>query len=151
MVYTKDDIKKALQELGLKKGDICVVRAALRKVGDVEGKRSAVIVDALLETVGKEGTIVRLTFTSAYRLPIDPDNPKYVFEGDTVPYSGGLAIECLSRQKAVRSKHPTNSFCGIGKDAHFILDQHDATSSCYAPIGTSLEKKGKLLLKNENY
>lgn len=146
MVYTKEDLIKSLQELGLKKRDVCVVRAALRGVGDVDGKRSAVVMDALLDTVGKEGTIVTLTFTPSHRLPLDPNNPKYVFTRDTPPYSGGLAIECLSRSEAVRSKHPTNSFCGIGKDAHFILDQHGATSSCFAPIGKVIEKKGKLLL-----
>jgi aminoglycoside N3'-acetyltransferase len=146
MKYTKDDIINSLKELGLKKGDICVVRAALRKVGDVDGKRSAIVMDALLETVGKGGTIVTLTFTQAYRLPIDPNNPKYVYTKDTPPYSGGFAKECLSRAEAVRSKHPTNSFCAIGKDAHFILDPQDENSSCFAPIGKVIEKKGNLLL-----
>jgi aminoglycoside N3'-acetyltransferase len=146
LAYTKDDLVKSLKELGLRKGDVCVVRAALRKVGEVEGKRSAIIMDALLEVVGEEGTILTLTFTPAYRLPIDKNNPKYEYKLDSVPYSGGFAKECLSRENAVRSRHPTNSFCAIGRDAHFVLDEQDEKSSSFAPIGKVLEKNGNLLL-----
>ncbi|MCK4348933.1 MAG: AAC(3) family N-acetyltransferase [Thermoplasmatales archaeon] len=146
MIYTKEDIIRSLHELGLRKGDVCVARAALREIGNVHSKRSAIVLDALLDTVGKDGTIVALTFTNAYRLPLNPHNPKYVFTKDTPTYAGGFSKECLSRPDAIRSRHPVTSFCAIGKDAHFILDGHDEKSSCYEPIGRVIEKKGKLLL-----
>lgn len=146
MTYSKEDLTKSLQNLGLKKGDICVVRGALREIGDISGKRSAVVLDALLDTVGKDGTIVTLTFTSTYRFFLNPHNPKYVFTKNTPPYTGGLPKECLSRTDAIRSTHPATSFCAIGKDAHLILDGHNEKSSCYEPIGKVIEKKGKMLL-----
>lgn len=146
MVYSKEDIMKSLQELGLKRGDVCVVRSALREIGDINGKRSAVVLDSLLDTVGKDGTIVTLTFTKMYPLPLDPHDTKHVFTKDTPPYTGGLPRECLSRPDAIRSNHPTNSFCAIGKEAHFILDGHDERASSFEPIGRVIEKKGKMLL-----
>lgn len=146
MIYSKKDIMKGLQDLGLKKGDICVVRSALREIGDISGKRSAVVLDALLDTVGEDGTIVTLTFTETYRLPLDPHNPKHVFTKNTPPRTGGLPRECLSRPDTIRSKHPSNSFCAIGKDAQFILSGHNERKPSYEPIGRAIEKKGKMLL-----
>jgi aminoglycoside N3'-acetyltransferase len=144
--YSKDYIKKDLARLGLAQGDVCVVRSALREIGDVDGKRSAVVLDALLETVGETGTVMTLAFTKVFKLPLDPDNPEHTFTRDTEPYSGGLPKECLSRPDSLRSRHPTSSFCAMGRDAHFLLDGHDEDSSCYAPIGKAVEKEGKMLI-----
>ncbi len=147
MEYSKKDLIKDLQKMGLKAGDICVVRSSLRNIGKISGgKRSAVFLDALFETVGKKGTIVMLTFTDQYQLPLDPDDPKQIFTRDKPTNSGGLSAECLSRPDAIRSSHPINSYCAIGSDAHFILDGHDAKSSCFDPIGKVIEKKGKMLI-----
>lgn len=60
---TKEDIKKGLRALGLKRGDIVGVHSSLRSFGYVEGGADAVI-DALLEVVGKEGTIAMPTHSS---------------------------------------------------------------------------------------
>ncbi len=146
MVYTKNDIIMDLQVLGLKKGDICVVRSALKEIGPIVDKRSTIILDALLDVVGPQGTIVTLTFTKHYPLPIDPINSQEIFTPNSEPYSGGLPKECLSRPESKRSKHPVTSFCAIGKNSDFILQNHDEKESCYEPIGKIIEKNGKMLL-----
>ena len=146
MTFTKEDLIQDLKNLGLMEGDVCVVRAALRAIGPVTGKRSKVMLDALLDAVGTRGTIITLSFTNIYSLPIESDDPKYIYTQDTIPYSGGLAIECVRHPNAVRSKHPATSFCAIGQHAHFLLDEHNEKSPSYLPIGKTIEKNGKLLL-----
>lgn len=59
----KEDIKNGLRKLGIKKGDVIGVHSSLRSFGYVKGGAKAVI-DALLEVVGKEGTIAMPTHSS---------------------------------------------------------------------------------------
>ena len=47
-VVTKTDIKNALTELGIQKGDVMVVHSSLKSFGHVEGGAEAVI-DACLD------------------------------------------------------------------------------------------------------
>ena len=56
-VVTKTDIKNALTELGIQKGDVMVVHSSLKSFGHVEGGADAVI-DACLETLTPSGTLV---------------------------------------------------------------------------------------------
>ena len=151
MTYSKSNIINSLKHMGLKEGDICVVRAALREIGDIEGKRSLTVLDALLETVTDKGTIIALSFTNLYKLPLSPKNKKNIFTIKTPPYTGGFVLECLSRTNTVRSKHPSNSFCAIGKDAVDILKHHDEKSSSFEPIGEVINKNGKMLLIGNLY
>ena len=60
---TKEDIKKGLAELGLKRGDVVGVHSSLSSFGYVEGGADTVI-DALLETVGEEGAVVMPTYST---------------------------------------------------------------------------------------
>ncbi|MDH7476833.1 MAG: AAC(3) family N-acetyltransferase [Candidatus Bathyarchaeota archaeon] len=59
----KEDIKAGLKKLGLKKGDIVGVHSSLSSFGYVEGGADTII-DALLEVVGKEGTITMPTHSN---------------------------------------------------------------------------------------
>jgi len=63
VVVTKDRIKAGLRGLGLKEGDMVMVHASVSSFGHVEGGGEALI-DALLETVGPEGTVMMPTFTN---------------------------------------------------------------------------------------
>ena len=60
---SKEDIRIALRELGLKKGDITGVHSSLSSFRYVEGGAHTVI-DALLEIIGREGTIVMPTHST---------------------------------------------------------------------------------------
>ncbi|NOX44142.1 MAG: AAC(3) family N-acetyltransferase, partial [Caldiserica bacterium] len=62
-VVTKDDIVRGLRELGLEVGAIVGVHSSLSSFGYVEGGADAVI-DALLEVVGEEGTVVMPTHSA---------------------------------------------------------------------------------------
>ena len=60
---TKEDIKSALEKLGVEKGMVLEVHSSLKSFGNVEGGAQSVI-DALKETVSEEGSI----FMPALRL-----------------------------------------------------------------------------------
>src|SRR3989344_6445012 len=58
---TKEDIKNALKKIGIKEGDTLFVHSSSSKLGYAEGGINAII-DAFIETIGKEGTLVMPTF-----------------------------------------------------------------------------------------
>ena len=97
----KADIKKSLSELGLKSGDVVIVHSSLSSIGKVEGGADA-LVDAFLETIGDEGTLV-------------------------APVFGNLGIfthTLKARSEAVVSDCPLGTVAAIGADAEFICRDH---------------------------
>ena len=71
---SKTSIKKDLQALGLKSGDIILVHSSMSKIGWIAGREIAVI-EALLEVVGLQGTIVMPSFTGENSQPELWQNP----------------------------------------------------------------------------
>jgi|GEM_PF-5266258 len=72
-IIKKADIVNGLRALGLKEGDLVVVHSSLSSFGYVEGGADAVI-DALIDTVGENGTVVMPTFPDGrwYKPPYNP-------------------------------------------------------------------------------
>jgi len=129
---TKEDIKKGLRKLGLKNGAIVGVHSSLSSLGYVDGGADAVI-EALLEVVGQEGTIVMPTHSTniveVERTPeeiamgvtwlykILPYDPK------ETPCSTGTIPETFRKRKgAIRSSHPTHSLSAIGPKAEELIE-----------------------------
>jgi len=128
---TKEDIKRGLKQLGLKRGDVVGVHSSLSSFGYVEGGADAVI-DALLETVGEEGTIVMPTYSTnrkdvertqreaelgvtwkAKILPYDPQ--------ETPCWTGRIPETFRKRKGAARSTDPTHSLASIGPKANRLI------------------------------
>lgn len=59
-VIIKDDIVNELKKIGLKKNDVVMVHTSLKSMGYVCGGAQTVI-EALLEVVGEEGTVMMPT------------------------------------------------------------------------------------------
>jgi aminoglycoside 3-N-acetyltransferase len=97
----KDEIKHGLQALGLKQGDIVLLHSSLGSMGNIEGGAETVV-NAFLETLGKNGTLV-------------------------VPVFGDLgilthAVKC--HPDAVVSDCPKGTVAAIGTDARKICIDH---------------------------
>lgn len=147
-----NSIVSALKNLGIKNGDILLVHGALSQVGYVEGGADTVI-DALIEAVGKEGTILMPAFTRPY----------IAFEGtcnkrrDYRPFSaedkdhistGTIAKTLLQRKNTRRSAHATHSWCGVGAKAEECLREHallDSPASDKSPMAVAHKLGGKVL------
>ncbi len=139
----KESLIEDFGRLGIQRGDVVLIRAALGSIGKISGGAGAFI-DALLETVGAEGTIVSLAFTEAtfLRKPKIED----AFNIKKKSYAGALPNAMLARNDAFRSRHPMCSYVAIGRYAEQITSDHNENSPAYEPIRKILELNGKNVL-----
>ena len=130
MNVVKNDIIKAVTELGIAPGDIVIVHSSMKSMGYVEGGPDTVI-DAFLEVLGEEGTLVMPTlsqkdFVNAYR-DWNMDRPSDV----------GLITETFrKREGAKRSDQATHSVAAIGKYAEKITEGHCAFGPRFGTFGS---------------
>jgi len=150
----KEDIKASLRQLGLKKGDKIGVHSSLSSFGVVEGGADTVI-DALLEVVGKEGTIVMPTYsTNRVGIKLTPEEIaagltwKFKilhYNPSTTPCWTGIIPETFRKRNGVlRSSHSTHSKAAIGRHAEKIIKNEDP--SALGPWKKLLELDGYILL-----
>jgi aminoglycoside 3-N-acetyltransferase len=142
--FAKEEIVQDLVEIGVEKGDVILVHSSLRSVGYVPGGAETMI-DALLESVGEDGTIVVPTITGQIY-----DSPEYPpsFSKDKRCWTGMVPETFRKRSDAYRSRHPTHSVAAIGKNARKITEGHeDAETPCGngTPYLKVSEFNGKIL------
>ena len=130
-------------KIGVQNGDTVLIRASLGAIGRME-KKANTFIDALYETVGSEGTIVSLAFTSGswIRKPKVED----AFRPDKKSYAGALPNALLKYPNKFRSEHPMCSYVAIGKNAPFVTSGHDCKSTAYEPVRKVIELNGKCML-----
>jgi aminoglycoside 3-N-acetyltransferase len=117
---TRRDIADGLARLGVAAGDALLVHSSLSAFGWVEGGADAVI-DALLESVGGDGTVLLPTHT--WR-DVGRENP--VFDVRKTPGCVGRIPEVFrKREAAYRGLHPTHSCAGIGPMTRDLLRDHE--------------------------
>ena len=138
MTVTKDDIKEGLREVGLKQADLVMVHSALSSFGHVEGGADAVI-DALLDMVGAEGTVMMPAFSSGDPEPFDPETSR--------SRVGKITEVFRMRKEAARSLHPTHSCAAIGRDARALTKDHEKTSPFgkNSPLDRLVDRDGLVL------
>ena len=120
-ILTRKDIVKGLRALPINPGDILLVHSSLKSFGRVEGGADAVS-DALLETVGAEGTVMVPTITG--RREHGPLSPPVLDLIHTPCWTGIIPETFRKRPEAVRSMSPTHSVAAIGARVHQLLDEH---------------------------
>jgi len=150
---TKQDILNDLRKLGLKEGDIVLVHSSLSAIGYVEGSTDTVI-DALLEAVGEDGTIMVPTFPFIdFMASYVKKNP--VFDVRRTPSKMGVITEKFrQRTESLRSCHPTHSVAAIGKQALFMTAGHENSYYPFdksSPFWKLIEIKGYVLLLGVDY
>jgi len=119
----KNQIVSDLRRIGLKEGSHVAVTISLKNVGFLKGGPDAFI-DALLEVVGPQGTLMMNTHTPLF--PLSEIDPKYVFDPQTsLPWTGTVPCALLKRKDAIRSRHPACSVVAVGKLAKYLTDGHD--------------------------
>jgi aminoglycoside 3-N-acetyltransferase len=129
IVISKENIITGLKSLGLQNGDAALVHSSLSSFGIVTGGIDTVI-DALLETVGAEGTIMIPALTGSEKL--SADNPPVFDVRTSACWTGKIPETFRKRKEAIRSLHPTHSVSAIGAKAKFFTDDHD---KCVTPCG----------------
>ncbi|MCP4405184.1 MAG: AAC(3) family N-acetyltransferase [bacterium] len=136
-------IVRDLRVLGLRKGGIVLVHSSLRSLGVVSGGAET-LVSALLDTVGKSGTLLLPALSYA---SVGAHNP--VFDRVQTPSCVGALTEFFrTRPGTIRSIHPTHSVCAFGVNAEELCRNHHLdTTPCgaHSPFSRLRELGGQVL------
>ncbi len=152
---TQDSLRRELSDLGLEPGTIVMVHSSLGRVGWTVGGPVTVI-RALLEVIGKEGTLVMPAESPQVSDPStwsdDRVKPEWhdvirahlpVFDPLTTPTTMGAIPEAFRTfPGTLRSRHPMVSVCARGRHAKEITRDH-ALAFCEGE-GTPFEKLYRL-------
>lgn len=166
VVSTKEDLVAQLKTLGLKRGMVVLVQADMEKMGYIVGGEQTLI-EALMETIGYEGTIVIPTFTPYMADPACTQEPISRMYWEDVrkgarPFDRKLSMpdvqDCLANQflrneGVVRSYHPLYSFAAWGKYAKLIVDKHPLHFGLNqdSPLGKVVEFNGYVVALGLSY
>ena len=137
IVSSKTEVLKTLQELGIRKGMTILVQGDLRRLGYLIGEEQ-MLIDALMEMVGYEGTIVMPSFTPHLCDPANKKERVARFHWEDVRKNAlafhrkkslpktndTLLQQFLHNEGVLRSYHPIYSFEAWGKYAKLICDKH---------------------------
>lgn len=127
--------------LGLGVGDAVMIRAGLAAVGRIDRQS---FIQALLNVVGEEGTIISLAFTtSTFFWKVSKFPP---FKVDSPSYAGALPNAMLRDRRSQRSMHPECSYVAIGRHAQYLTLDHGPDSGAYEPVRKLIGLKGKMML-----
>ena len=117
----KRDIILGFESFGNLEHSKILVHSSLSSFGYVDGGAIAVI-EALLEIVGKNGTVLVPTFTGNESL--SKNNPPVFNPAESKCWTGTIPETFRKRQGAIRSIHPTHSVCAIGSQAQELTKDH---------------------------
>lgn len=166
-VITKAHLKAAFCAVGVRPEQVLMVHTSLGKIGYVCGGAQSVI-EALIETVGGEGTIMMPTQSWKN---LDPDAgvhgdaapedwqvirdwwPAYDKELTPTNTMGAVAEMFRKWPGSIRSDHPARSVCAWGKHAQYLTEGHDLSNifGDGSPIGKLYELDADVLLIGVGY
>lgn len=107
-MLTRDEMVKGFGKLGLKAGDVVLVHSSYKSLGEVDGGPQTVV-DALLEVLGPEGTLIMPTFNFNF-------NKGEPWDVNKTPSHMGVLTEIARvNPQARRVFHPFYSFAILGK------------------------------------
>lgn len=166
-IVLKEDIVAALKQLGVDKGQNIMVHTSLSSLGFVCGG-AQVVIEALLECVGDEGTIMMPTQSWKNLDPstgvhweepeewwqIIRDNwPAYHKDITPTNTMGAVAEMFRSWPGSLRSEHPARSVAANGRYAEHLTKDHDLSNIFGegSPIAKLYELDGYVLLIGVGY
>lgn len=164
---TRESIAADLRALGVAPGMVLIVHSSLSSLGWVNGGPLTVI-QALMDSLTSNGTLVMPTHSSEYSDPFYWQNPPVpeswqekirqtmpLFDPQRTPTRGMGRIPELFRTwpEVLRSAHPQLSFAAWGKEAHFITSGHALENSLgeHSPLARVYDLNGSILLMGVGY
>ena len=146
---TKESLKAALLELGVKRDDLILLHSALSGCGHMKGGENAII-DAFLESAD---TLLAPSFTRPYIAFEGSINKGRSFRPyDKYDFSQiwtGAIPKAMLERGALRSEHATHSWCGIGGMAEAALASQkllDSPAGATSPLDYARKNGGKIVM-----
>lgn len=166
-VVIKEDIVNELKRMGLKTNDVVMVHTSLKNMGYVCGGAQTII-EALIEIVGVEGTIMMPTQSWKNLDPVEgvhweADESEWqrirdnwpAYDKNITPTNTMGAVAEMFRKwpGSIRSDHPARSVCAWGKYAKYLTENHDISNifGDGSPIARLYDLDGKVLLLGVGY
>lgn len=163
----RKDLLDAFAQAGLGQGQTVMVHASLSSLGYVCGGAQAVV-QALMDCVGPAGTLMMPTQSWKN---LDPETGVHwevpqelwqqirdnwpAYDPDTTPTNTMGAVAELFRRwpGTVRSGHPARSVAAWGKNAQYLVENHDLSNifGDGSPLSKLYELDGKVLLLGVGY
>lgn len=158
-LITKSQLKAYFSELGISSGLAVMLHVSVKSMGWLVGGPE-IIIRALLELLGKEGTLMMYTGweDSPYTMegwspekktaylrecpPFDPETARAVVEWS-------ILAEMLRKWPgAKRSQHPDGSFSAVGKHASYLTQNHSLKYGygIHSPLAKLIALNGKVAL-----
>lgn len=164
---TKEDFLEGFKKLGLQNGDSVFVHCSLSSFGFVCGG-AQIIIETLMDIVGKEGTIITPTQTWKNLDPStgvhweEPEewwpnirNNWPAYDKNITPTNtmGALSEMFRTWPGTLRSEHPARSVASWGKQAKHLTENHDLSNifGIGSPLHKFYEINGKILLLGVGY
>lgn len=164
---TVESIRAALHTLGVESGQTLLVHSSLSALGFVSGGAQAVI-EALIETVGNQGTVVVPTHSAALSDPANWGNPPVpeawweeiretmpAYDPHATPTRAmGVIPELFRRLPDVqRGEHPASSFAARGPLAETIVAEQSLEDPFGedSPLSRLYELEASVLLLGVGY
>lgn len=146
-VYTKNDLIRQFEKIGIEKGDTLLVHSSLSKIGYVEnGARD--VVEALVEVIGETGHLLMPNSPNA-SFQLDYIQNLDFFDVANAPSKLGAISEYFRLlPDAQRSAHPTEPVSCIGPDTEYFVGHHFGNLTPYnenSPFYRVSERNGKIL------
>lgn len=146
--FGEAELRSALLQVGLKRGDAVIVHSSSKGFAGFRGTLQDVI-RILEDVVGHEGTLMMPTLSMTGGA-IEFAQSGKVFDPRTTPSQVGILTEIFRRSQGVqRSHHPTHSVAAWGSNGDWWLSDHaQADTPCGkgSPFFRLLERRGKVLL-----
>ena len=159
---TARSLAQDLHALGVTQGMTMIVHSSLSRLGWVAGGARAVV-DALLETVGEDGTLVMPTHSgelsdpALWRNPPVPESWWQIIRDEMPPFDArltptrlmGAIVECFRHYPGMqRSNHPQVSFAAIGPNAGPVTAGHSLDNPLGegSPLARLYDLGGRVLL-----
>lgn len=137
-MVSRTQLVRDLRALGLEPGMDVMVHSSLSAIGYVQGGADTVV-DALLQAIGKRGTLLMPSFNH---------RAAQVYNPLTTPTTNGAIPDIMwRRREAVRSDHPTHAVAAIGPRAADYCRDHAAAGiwAQDSPIGRLIHGGGYIL------
>lgn len=166
-IVVKNDMIAALKSAGVKPGQTIMVHTSLSSFGFICGG-AQVVIEALMECVGEEGTLMMPTQSWKNLDPeagvhweepkewwqtIRENWPAYNKEITPTNTMGAVAEMFRKWPGTLRSDHPARSVAAWGKYAQYLTENHDLSNifGDGSPIGKLYELDGYVLLMGVGY
>lgn len=147
---TRVSLMEDLGRLGVRPGEVVMVHASMRALGEVTGGAN-VVVQALQEAVGEEGTLVAYVDVELFHDDDDESDAVPVFDKRIARAArdhGVLHEVMRTWPGALRSDHPDAGVVAIGARAEWIVDPHPFQYGYGegTPFARVVEAGGKVLM-----